>query len=96
MSEFAIEHEDQPSGGRFVHYQDQRMLAEMTYSRTGPHLLIIDHTFVDPVLRGQGAGQKILHALVEWVRQEQIRVIPLCPFAKAQFEKDTSLSDVLQ
>lgn len=96
MSEFAIVHEDQASGGRFVHYQDHTMRAEMTYSRTGPQLLIIDHTFVDPILRGQGAGQKLLHALVDWVRQAQIRVIPLCPFAKAQFEKDESLRDVLQ
>jgi predicted GNAT family acetyltransferase len=37
----------------------------------------------------------LLGALVCWVRSAGIQVIPLCPFAKAQFEKDGSIRDVL-
>ena len=70
-------------------------LAEMTYSRVNPALVMIDHTEVSDALRGQGAGRRLLDALVAWARETGTKVIPVCPYAKAQFEKDPSLRDVL-
>jgi predicted GNAT family acetyltransferase len=93
--EYSIEHEDDGAKGAFFLQNDGRRLAEMTYSRTNPSLIIIDHTDVDASLGGQGVGRKLLQALVGWVRSAGIKVIPLCPFAKAQFEKDASIRDVL-
>jgi predicted GNAT family acetyltransferase len=75
-----------PEGGR---------LAEMSYSRANPRLIIIDHTEVDASLAGQGIGRKLLDALVAWARETQTKVMPLCPYAKAQFDKDASIRDVL-
>ena len=93
--EQVIEHEDGVSKGAFFVLKDGQRVAEMTYSRTNPSLIIIDHTEVDPSLSGQGVGRKLLGALVSWVRSSGIKVVPLCPFAKAQFEKDSSIRDVL-
>lgn len=93
--EYSIEHEDEGAKGAFFVQNDGRRLAEMTYSRTNAALIIIDHTEVDASLGGQGVGRKLLNALVGWVRSEGIKVVPLCPFAKAQFEKDASIRDVL-
>jgi predicted GNAT family acetyltransferase len=93
--ELAIEHEDKASRGTFFVLKDGQRVAEMTYSRTNPSLIIIDHTEVDPSLSGQGVGRKLLGALVSWVRSAGIKVVPLCPFAKAQFDKDNSIRDVL-
>jgi predicted GNAT family acetyltransferase len=90
-----IEHEDKASKGAFFVLKDGQRVAEMTYSRTNPSLIIIDHTEVDPSLSGQGVGRKLLGALVSWVRSAGIKVVPLCPFAKAQFDKDNSIRDVL-
>ncbi len=93
--EHAIEHEEEGSKGAFFVLKDGQRVAEMTYSRTNATLIIIDHTEVDASLSGQGVGRKLLGALVSWVRSAGIKVAPLCPFAKAQFEKDTSIRDVL-
>jgi hypothetical protein len=93
--EHSIEHRETGSKGAFYVEQDARRLAEMTYSRTTATLIIIDHTEVDPSLSGQGVGRKLLGALVEWARATGTKVIPLCPFAKAQFDKDPSIRDVL-
>ena len=90
-----IQHDDQPKGGAFFFEQGGQRLAEMTYSRTNPHLLIIDHTDVDESLRGQGVGRELLDALVAWVRADGIKVVPLCPYARSQFDKDASIRDVL-
>ena len=52
-----IEHEDEASKGAFFVLKDGLRVAEMTYSRTNPSLIIIDHTEVDPSLNGQGIGR---------------------------------------
>ncbi len=93
--EHTIEHEDDGSKGAFFVQMDGQRVAEMTYSRTNATLIIIDHTEVDAALGGQGVGRKLLGALVAWVRSAGIKVVPLCPFAKAQFGKDASIRDVL-
>jgi uncharacterized protein len=78
----------------FIEKEGKR-LAEMVYVMAGTKKMIIEHTEVDESLKGQGIGVKLLEALVEFVRKEEIKVIPLCPFAKATFKKRTDLQDVL-
>lgn len=68
----------------------------MTYSRANENLVIIDHTEVSDELRGQGAGKKLVYALVEWARANDIKVMPLCPFANSVFRRDLSIHDVLK
>lgn len=90
-----IEHaEDDGRGAFFIAKQGIR-LAEMTYSRAGEQLVIVDHTEVNEQLQGMGVGRKLLNALVAWARETGTKVIATCPYAKAQFERDASLRDVL-
>lgn len=90
-----IEHQQAASTGAFFLQQGEERIAEMTYSRTNPTLVIIDHTHVDERLKGQGMGRQLLDALVIWARETQTKVVALCPFAKSQFDKDPSIRDVL-
>lgn len=92
----SVEHQEQDSKGAFYVQQGGQRLAEMTYSRTNATLIVIDHTDVDESLKGQGVGRQLLDALVAWVRSTNTKVIALCPFAKAQFDKDPSIRDVLR
>ena len=47
-----------------------------------------------PATTGADAPDCVL-AAVEWARKEQLKLLPLCPFAKAIFDRDASLRDVL-
>ena len=93
--EHPLKHQEKESGGTFYLLQEDRRMAEMTYSRTNPSMIIIDHTEVDPSLAGQGVGRELLDTLVQWARATGTKVVPLCPFAKAQFDKDPSIRDLL-
>lgn len=75
---------------------DKKRIAEMTYSIASDNLIIIDHTQVEESLKGQGIGKKLLLKIVEKARNENIKIMPLCPFAKSVFDKDKSLQDVLK
>lgn len=71
-------------------------VAELTYSRLGAATIIIDHTGVPDALRGRGAGQSLVERAVADARAEGRKVIPLCPFAKAQFARHPEWQDVLK
>ncbi|SSR89149.1 acetyltransferase [Acinetobacter baumannii] len=68
----------------------------MTYTWAGESMLIIDSTDVNENYRGQGVGRQLLDALVAFVREKDVKVIPLCPYAKSVFDKDPSIGDVLR
>lgn len=80
--------------GEFVVELDGAKAGEMTYERRGAHLVNVDHTRVDDILKGQGVGRKLLDALVGWARESGTKVSATCPYAKAQLEKDEQIRDV--
>jgi predicted GNAT family acetyltransferase len=91
-----VTHTAEGHRGAFALVVDGKPLAEMTYSAGADSTVIINHTAVDDALRGMGAGKILLAALVEWARAEKKKVVPICPFAKAVFEKTPEYHDVLK
>lgn len=90
-----IKHADDGKKGRFYIEENGKSLAEMTYIWVNDEKIIVDHTEVDDVLRGKGAGKQLLTKVVEFARQKNIKIIPLCPFAKSVFDKLEEFRDVL-
>ncbi len=90
-----INHIENGSKGAFLIRENNERLAEMTYAKAGEHLLIIDHTEVSDALRGKGAGKQLVHTAVNYAREKQFKILPLCPFAKAVFEKTPEFHDVI-
>ncbi len=90
-----IEHEETGSKGAFFLRENGRRLAELTYVWSGETRIILDHTEVSDELRGEGAGKALVAAAVEFARERSIRILPLCPFAKAMFGRVPEFRDVL-
>ena len=90
-----VKREQGATKGRYVAVVDGHE-AEMTYTRSGASLIIIDHTGVPDALRGRGVGQVLVQRAVEDARKEGKQILPLCPFAKAQIAKHPEWQDVLQ
>lgn len=90
-----IEREEGPSKGRYVVRLDGAE-AEMTYSRAGESMIIIDHTEIPGAMRGRSVGSALVRRAVEDARAEGRFIVPLCPFAKAQIERHPEWHDVLK
>ena len=88
--------EEQGSKGRYVIRAPGGAEAEMTFTRIGDHQIIIDHTGVPDAFRGQGAGLRLVTRAVEDARAQGKKIIPLCPFANAQFRRHPEWADVLK
>lgn len=92
--EHTIQHHESGGEGAFFIEEQGRRLAELTYSRTNPLLVSVDHVEVDHALRGQGMARLLLDEVVRWARASGTKIIPLCSYAAAQFDRDPSIRDV--
>ena len=69
--------------------------AKMTFVFAGTDKIIIDHTEVNEGNNGKGFGKMMVAKAVDFAREKNIKIIPLCPFAKKVFDRTPEYSDVL-
>lgn len=97
MAEIRIERELTPTKGRYVGRIDGvDGEAELTFSRTSPTLIIADHTFAPDSMRGMGVASALVQRLIADARAEGIKIIPLCPYVRSQYQRHPEWADVMQ
>ncbi len=89
-----IDREDDGAKGRFVLYDNGQFAGEITYKWEGKAKIVLDHTHVEEAFGGKGYGKQLVMRVVEFAREQWIKIVPVCPFAKAAFDKDESIRDV--
>jgi len=81
--------------GAFIAIDDDNELGEMTYVHEGDDIIIINHTGVEPEYESQGIGKEIFNKVVDFARENNVKVIPVCSFAVAMFKRTPEAQDVL-
>lgn len=70
------------------------VIAEITFQPIADaEVVIADHTYVDPVLRGQGVAEKLLDHLVSEMAKENKKIKAQCSYVVAKFEKEVDKYD---
>lgn len=90
-----VQHKERGHHGVFFIEEDGELLAEIVYANGGDDTIIIEHTEVDDRLKGQNIGYELVHKTVEHARMHGLKISPVCPFAKAVFDKKPDFGDVL-
>jgi len=91
----SVQIEEKGHRGAFFIAREGQRLAELTFSATPDgKLVILDHTDVSESLRGQGVARRLVEAAVLWARRTEVKLLPLCPFAKAVFDREPQFADV--
>ena len=91
-----IERHDSDSKGSYTLREPGGAVAELTFSKAGATMIIIDSTEVPEAFRGQGVGVKLITRAIDDARAAGLKIIPLCPFAQAQFRRHPEWADVLK
>ena len=92
-----IEHIEEDGRGAFVvHNEGGERVAEMTYAASGGSAFNIDHTEVDPSLRGQGVAEELLEAAVRHARDNNLKVRATCRFALKKLQHGREFADVFE
>lgn len=77
------------SHGRFVAQEGGSEIGELTY-RLRDGIMLIDHTEVDPDMRGRGVARALVHAAVDVARQHGLRIDATCSYAALVLRRDFS------
>lgn len=92
----SIRRENTATKGRYIYMAEAGLPeTELTFSKLGTTQIIIDHTEVSDVYRGQDVGPALGARAVADVRDAGLKITPLCPFAAAQFRLRPDWHDVL-
>ena len=97
MPDITITRELTPTKGRYIAtIPGVPGESELTFSRTSPTLVIADHTSGPDSMRGMGVGIALVERLIADARAEGFKIIPLCPYVRAQYERHPEWADVMQ
>lgn len=89
-----IQNKNDGKRGAFFIEDAGKEIALMHYIFSGPGKIIIDHTEVDDEHAGKGLGLQLVKAGVAYARENQLKILPLCPFAKKIFDITPAFADV--
>lgn len=79
----------------YVGENEEQSLARLTWTNGGNNIIVVNHTFVDPSLRGKGVAKLLLQALVDMARSENLKIVPACSFIVTKMTKTDEYLDIL-
>lgn len=67
------------------------LMAETTFIRKENGEIDIDHTYVNPVLRGQGVADKMMVVVAEYLKKEGLKATASCSYANIWMKKNEEM-----
>jgi predicted GNAT family acetyltransferase len=83
-----------PDGMGFYAYCDGRQIGKITFVRTGPNIVIIDHTEVNDAYRNSDVELNLVRCVCRLAREQHRNVLPICPIARMMFNRYPEFDDV--
>lgn len=68
-------------------FSDDKKAGKMDISVIGNKLTVY-HTEVDDEYAGNGFAKLLLNQLVSYARENDLKIVPLCPYVHAQFKRN--------
>ena len=89
-----IQHKETEGKGMFYIEKDGDIVAELTYTLGDNKIMTIDHTETNPEMEGEGLASSLVKHSVDYAREKNIKIDPLCRYAAKQFERHEEYQEV--
>jgi predicted GNAT family acetyltransferase len=90
-----IKNEERHHAGAFYIDDNGERLGEMRYLVRDNTVMNIYHTEVSEKLQGHHMGEKLVEAGVKYARENNLKILPTCTFARSVFNHTPAYDDVL-
>ncbi len=90
-----ITREEDEKKGMFTLFFDGMKAGEMTYYWKEEMRFVIDHTEVGSEFAGKGLAKKLVLEAVAFARERNVKIAPLCSYAKKVLESMDEVKDLL-
>ena len=73
-----------------IYMNDEKgnVIAEVTFPNLDANTIVIDHTFVDDSLRGQGIAAKLMLEVIDYAKSNNKKIKATCSYAVKWFDKN--------
>lgn len=79
----------------YIGESENNRIAEITYVYINPQAINVNHTFVDPSLRGEGVARKLMDKVVEYAKENNLKIKPTCSYAVKVFPRYPEYEDLI-
>ncbi|MBD2755381.1 GNAT family N-acetyltransferase [Spirosoma validum] len=62
-------------------------LSIVVYENVDDETLALVHTEVDPSLEGHGIGSKLVEGALQYIEENNLKIVPLCPFVETYLKR---------
>ena len=93
MSASPVKVDHRPADHRFVANVSGGE-AVLIYEPLGDGVLDLEHTIVPEEARGEGVGDALVRAAVDYAKREGVGLIPTCPYVAAWLKRHPKEADV--
>lgn len=85
---------DNPERRRFEVRRGRKVLGWAAYEQTAD-LVVFTHTEVKPREEHQGLGSLLVRTTLDYVRAQNLKVLPLCPFVNGWIQRHPDYADLV-
>ncbi len=89
-----IKQKETEGKGMFYIEKDDNIIAELTYTLNDNNVMTLDHTETEPEHTGEGLASTLVKHSVQYAREKEIKIDPLCEYAAKQFERHEEYREV--
>lgn len=89
-----IKQKETEGKGMFYIEKDGDIVAELTYTMNDNNVMTLDHSETEPEYTGQGFASGLVKHSVEYARENNLKIDPLCEYAAKQFERHEEYQEV--
>ncbi len=79
----------------YVNDSEGKMIVNATFPFIDKGIVVVDHTYVDPSLRGQGIASQLMHEVYKHTKKMGYKIVATCPYAVVWFKKHKDLNDII-
>ena len=72
----------------YMNDENGKMIAEVTFPNLDDNTIVIDHTFVDDSLRGQGIAAKLILEVIDYDKSTNKKIKATFSYAVKWFDKN--------
>jgi len=80
----------------FVLHINGARMGSLDYAVPEAGVMRIDYVEVAPELRGSGLVRELVQAAVDWARAGDLRIVPICGYARAVMTRDPLMRALLR
>jgi len=79
----------------YVTNEEGKTIVNATFPWIKKGVVVVDHTYVDPSLRGQGVASNLMHEVCNYAKIKGYKMVATCPYAVVWFKKHQEFNDLI-